>query len=36
LSPPWSHQTPFVVGGRVKRIMASEKQAIQQAVGGWS
>lgn len=35
-SPQWSHETPFVVGGRVKRIMASEKQAIQQAVGGWS
>jgi len=35
-SPPWSHQTSFVVGSRVKRIMASEKQAILQAVGGWS
>jgi hypothetical protein len=34
--PPWSHQTPFVVGGRVKRIMASEKEAILQAVAGWS
>jgi hypothetical protein len=35
-SPPSSHQTPFVVGGRVKRIMASEKRAILQAVVGWS
>ena len=35
-SPQWSHETPFVVGGRVKRIMAAEKLAIQQAVAGWS
>jgi hypothetical protein len=26
--PPWRHSTPFVVGPRVKRIMASEKRAI--------
>jgi hypothetical protein len=35
-SPPWSHETPFVIGGRVKLILASEKRAIQRAVMGWS
>jgi hypothetical protein len=35
-SPPWSHESPFVVGRRVKRILAAEKLAIQQAVAGWS
>jgi hypothetical protein len=35
-SPPWSHETPFVVGGRVKRILSSEKRAVLQAVVGWS
>jgi hypothetical protein len=34
--PPWSHQSPFVVGSRVRRIMAAERQAIQRAVAGWS
>jgi hypothetical protein len=28
LPPPWSHSTPFAIGLRVKRIMASEKRAI--------
>jgi hypothetical protein len=32
---PWSHLTRFVVGSRVKRIQASEKQAILAAIAGW-
>jgi hypothetical protein len=32
---PWSHLTRFVVGHRVKRILASEKKAILAAVAGW-
>jgi len=35
-SPPWSHSTQFTVGGRVKRIMHSERRAILQAVLAWS
>jgi hypothetical protein len=35
-SPPWNHSTQFTVGGRVKRIMDSEKRAILRAVAGWS
>jgi hypothetical protein len=35
-SPPWNHSTQFTVGGRVKRIMGSEKRAILQAVAEWS
>jgi hypothetical protein len=35
-SPPWSHETPFVVGSRVKRILSSEKLAVLNAVVGWS
>jgi hypothetical protein len=33
--PPWSHLTRFVIGGRVKRILASEKEAILAAIAGW-
>jgi hypothetical protein len=34
--PPWDHSSQFVVGGKVKRIMESERRAILQAVVGWS
>jgi hypothetical protein len=35
-SPPWSHETPFIVGVRVRRILSSERRAVLQAVAGWS
>jgi hypothetical protein len=31
-SPPWNHSSQFVVGGKVKRIMESEKRAILRAI----
>jgi hypothetical protein len=31
-SPPWDHASQFVVGGKVKRIMESERAAILRAV----
>jgi hypothetical protein len=35
ISPPWNHQTPFVIGRQVRHIEASRKQAILQAVKDW-
>jgi hypothetical protein len=35
-SPPWNQSSQFVVGGKVKRIMESEKRAILRAISDFN